>query len=444
MGINCLLISTNQVEEPYPVYPLGVAHLMGALEVGGHSSKHFDLLARGGTEALADFLQDSSFDLICLSIRNIDTMDHNCPHHLLGDTQKTMAIIRRSTSAPVVVGGPAFSIMPEEIMELIQADYGVVGEGESALVRLADSIERGAAIEKGIIHPRPRQYPWRQTAYQKENMAYYLRNGGMLNIQTKRGCPYRCAYCSYPNLEGRHYRFRDPEEVADEVRRLNLELGADYIFFSDSTFNDNQDHYLEVAEALIRKNNQVPWCAFFRPRNLSAEGLALMKKAGLVAMEMGTDAACDRTLEGLGKGFTFGEVIDNHELTVAQNIPCAHFVIFGGPGEDQATIKEGLANLERLRNTVVFAGAGVRILPDTEIYKKALAEGIVDQNQSLLDPLFYFSPGVSREEVDQELKNAWHKRFDRVYPFMVMQQRINHLHKKGYKGPVWDNLLVMK
>ncbi|MFO7762004.1 MAG: lipid biosynthesis B12-binding/radical SAM protein [Thermodesulfobacteriota bacterium] len=442
MGIKCLLISTNQVKEPYPVYPLGIAHLMGALEKAGHKSEHFDLLAQGGTEALADFLQNSSYDLICISIRNIDTMDYNSPQPLLKETRKSMEIIRTLTKAPVVVGGAAFSIMPEEIMQLVKADCGVIGEGEKSLVQLADKMKKGENIEKGIIRPDPEKYPWSRTVYQKKNVNYYLQYGGMLNIQTKRGCPHQCTYCSYPNLEGKKYRFRDPEEVAEEFLRIRREQGADYIFFSDSTFNDNREHYLEIAEALIRKGNTTPWCAFFRPENLTSSGLALMKRAGLAAMEMGTDAASDRTMAGLNKGFTFQEVLANHELTVSLDIPCAHFIIFGGPGEDGDTLEEGLANLEKLRRTVIFAIAGIRILPDTGIKTRAEAEGIIEKNQSLLAPVFYFSPAISHQEIDQRLKKDWQNRFDRVYPFMVMQQRINHLHKKGYKGPIWDYLKV--
>lgn len=444
MGINCLLISTNQVEVPYPVYPLGIAHLRGALKAAGHSSEHFDLLAEGGTRALSGFLQNSSYDLIGLSIRNIDTMDSDCPRHIIDETRRVVEIVRGLSRAPVVAGGSAFSIMPEEVMAVIKADLGVVGEGEEILVELADQIDKGIIIEKGIRRPSPGNNPWTRVIYQQKNVDYYLKHGGMLNIQTRRGCPHRCAYCSYPNLEGRAYRFRDPVEVAEEVSRLSRKQGADYIFFSDSTFNDSRGNYLRIAEALIRKGNTTPWCAFFRPQNLNREALKLMKRAGLAAMELGTDAACDRTLAGLNKDFTFGEVKACHELTVDLDIPCAHFIIFGGPGEDESTLEEGLANLEELNNTVVFAGIGIRILPDTEIHHRAVAEGMLGKDQPLLEPVFYVSPAISRQKMDRRLKEAWKNRLDRVYPLSVMQKRVSHLHRKGYKGPIWDYLLVRK
>ena len=73
MGLNCLLISTNLVQTPYPVYPLGVAHLAGALEAAGHDVVHFDILASSDLESLAAVLEKSQFDLIGLSIRNLES-----------------------------------------------------------------------------------------------------------------------------------------------------------------------------------------------------------------------------------------------------------------------------------------------------------------------------------------------------------------------------------
>ena len=52
-----------------------------------------------------------------------------------------------------------------------------------------------------------------------------------------------------------------------------------------------------------------------------------------------TDAASDTTMAGLGKGFTFADVEAVNRACVAEQLPCAHFVIFGGPGETEATVQ---------------------------------------------------------------------------------------------------------
>ncbi|HSH13267.1 MAG TPA: radical SAM protein, partial [Desulfurivibrionaceae bacterium] len=245
----------------------------------------------------------------------------------------------------------------------------------------------------------------------------------------------------YPALEGPSIRMRHPAAVADDVQHLVRDHGAGYIFFTDSVFNDVRGHYLEVAEALVRAGNTVPWCAFFRPQNLTADGLALLKRAGLSAMEIGSDAASDETLAAMRKDFTFAEVFAANELAVAAGVPCAHFIIFGGPGENRATLATGLINVERLSNSVVFAFTGIRVLPGTAMHQRAIADGVMASDQPLMAPFFYFSPELAEAELDAALKEAWRGRMDRIYPSSVMQERITHLHRKGHVGPLWDMLV---
>lgn len=441
MGLNCLLISTNQVMTPYPVYPLGVAHLAGALEAAGHHVFYYDVLAHGGVVVLRDQLLNSPPDLVGLSIRNLDTVDSTAPDSFIGYASEVMSVVRECSTAPVVLGGPAFSIVPEEMMALLQADFGIVGEGEILLPWLADCLEQGRPPAETILRSNPSAEPWAPVLYDKNTVDYYLGWGGMLNVQTKRGCPYRCAYCSYPSLEGCRYRFKPPEAVAETVIKATRDFGAKYVFFTDSVFNDAQGHYLQVAEALVRAGNKTPWCAFFRPEGLKKEALELLKSSGLSAMELGTDAASDTTLAGLNKGFDFAEVIRANDLAGDLGIPCAHFIIFGGPGENSATLSQGIDNIARLKRSVVFAFTGIRVLPGTAMEARAVADGVMTIDQSLLAPFFYFSPDVTAEEIDIVLRREWTGRFDRIYPASVMEERIRHLHRRGHEGPMWDFLV---
>ena len=158
-------------------------------------------------------------------------------------------------------------------------------------------------------------------------------------------------------------------------------------------------------------------------------------------MEVGTDGATDETLKGLGKNFEFGQVLRFNDYAVEEGIPCAHFCMFGGPGETERTIKEGIANLERLREAVVFGFSGIRVLPGTQLYETALQEGIVSHNQDMLKPVFYFAPGLDFDSVDSILRKAWGGRLDRIYPCSILYQHMSRLYSKGYTGPLWDILV---
>lgn len=440
-GINCLLVSANEVVTPYPVYPLGAACLVRALEEAGHRVVHFDLLADGGKVGLAHCLKRTAFDLIGVSIRNLDTVDSTDPHDFMADLLEVVHLLRSLSSAPLVLGGPAFSIVPEELMALLEADYGIAGEGETLLCGLGDDLANGRPPPVGLLHGQGSETHWGKSTLSSSTVDYYLARGGMLNVQTKRGCPYQCGYCSYPGIEGRTIRYREPDEVADQVERLSREHGARFLFFTDAVFNDSAGHYLQVAEALVRHGNTTPWCAFFRPKNIKKADLVLLKRAGLAAMELGTDGACDQTLAGFHKGFCFAHVMEINRLAVEQAIACAHFIMFGGPGEDEKTLEEGLANIENLPVSVVFAYTGIRIFPQTKIHDRALAEGLLPKDQSLLHPVFYFSPKVSRARLEDEISLSFAGRLDRMYPCANLAGRIGQLHAMGHVGPMWDALI---
>ncbi|MDR9501657.1 MAG: lipid biosynthesis B12-binding/radical SAM protein [Desulfurivibrionaceae bacterium] len=438
---SCLLISANQVVVPYPVYPLGVAHLLGVLRDDGHEARHFDLLSHGGLAALEQLLTSTRFDLVGVSIRNLDTVDSNNPQGLLADILPCLELIRRSTKAPLVLGGPGFSIMPAVLLDLFAADYGVVGEGEKILSWLAAELAQGRPPAQRLFHGGQDAFQWPRPRYEQEACDYYTRHGGMLNIQTKRGCPMKCTYCSYPTIEGTRLRSRDPDEVADDVDRLTRKHGARYIFFTDSVFNDHGGHFRLVAEALIKKGNTTPWCAYFRPQNIKAADLRLLKRAGLQALEMGTDAATDTTLAALNKGFTFAEAVEANGLAVAAGLSCAHFIMFGGPDESPATLAEGLANLEQLAGSVIFAFTGIRILPGTALRERAIMDGLITEQENLVEPVFYYSPQVRRQEIDEALRAAFARRQEWVYPCEEAEARVRMLHSMGHDGPLWDLLL---
>ncbi len=443
MGIRCFLISTNTVTTPYAVHPLGIAHLSGALRQHGHEVEQFDVLAKPEQAVLAQRLIDFQPDLIGISIRNIDTVDSNDPQYFLDGLSETLGAIRTHSSAPIVVGGSAFSLFPDKIMALSGADYGITGEGEQSMCDLAEALERGTppAIGTFINGSPSRAGKWFPVAYDDGIADYYLRRGGTLNVQTKRGCPFRCDYCSYPLLEGRRYRYRDPEEVADEVSRLTAEHNAKFVFFTDSVFNDLKGEYLKIAEALIRQGNTTPWCAYFRPSRMERDALETLKRSGLHSIEYGTDATSDVTLKGMHKSFTMEEVFHTQKLTSELGIPSAHFVIFGGPEEDRQTFEEGLGNMERLNDSVVFAFNGIRIIPNAPIQKRAIAEGIIDVDDDLLESVFYFSPRIERDYMKRRLLQEWDSRDDRVFPVTGTNSQLENLYNLGFAGPLWDKLL---
>jgi len=445
-----LLISSNTTTEPLPVYPLGMALIASSLKQGGHAVKQLDLLLNheNNPSFVTHSISQFNPDFIGISIRNIDNVDSLSQENTwyLSDIKLLVEHIKKISQKPVILGGPAFSIMPKQILKLLDADFGIVGEGEILFNKLIDALSNNIKLPK-ILYPTETlidQKGFFSPCYEKKLVDYYFDQSGMLNYQTKRGCPHGCNYCSYPLIEEKKFRYQSPEFVVDNLIRLKKKFHVDTLFFTDSVFNDRQGHYLKIAEQMIKEKCDIRWAAYFRPENIKQNELKLLKNSGLYAMEIGSDAACDVTLKGINKSFTFENIFTFNESCIKAEIPCAHFFMFGGPKETQATVIEGLKNIKRLEKCAVFVFSGIRILPKTGLHKIAVEEGIISSNNDLLKPCYYVSPLVDKNWMDIKIKEAFHKKKDRIFPPEEGLMRMRALKVFGFKGLLWDMLINHK
>lgn len=439
-----LLISTNTTTEPYPVYPIGMSIVAAALTEAGHDVMQFDfLMAESDMVRLAETVTAFKPDMTGISLRNIDNVDSLSSGHnwYLAHVRDVVGSLKEAGQT-VIVGGPGFSLMAEDILDYLGADHGVIGEGESKMVRLIPMIEKGDAPrimrqEKGLPPDRMLTPLW-----DEDILEFYMNQSGIMNIQTKRGCANRCSYCSYPSIEGGTIRPRDAEAVADEIEDLHARFDVRFLFFTDSVFNDDDGHYLEVAEALAQKALPLKWSAFFQPTAITRDEVRLLKRAGMHAMEVGTDASTDTTLRAMNKPFLFEDVELFQTTCATETVPCAHFVIFGGPGETMETIRTGVENLNRLESCVVFPFSGIRLHSGTPLYRQAVREGSVTPETSLLEPYYYFSPDIDPEAMNRVLEQTFGGRRDRLFPPSEGQDRMNILRRFGYRGLLWDTLIA--
>jgi radical SAM superfamily enzyme YgiQ (UPF0313 family) len=407
MPTRVLIISDNRCSSPYPVYPLGAAYVTADLQQAGHEARIIDL-AVPGTD-LEDIIRSFSPEYIGLSIRNIDDCHIVNTRFYGDDIAATVRRIRRATLVPLVLGGSGFSIFPRQLMSLTGADYGIQGEGETAMTALVDALSSRGPVDNipGLIYPREGktiangsitagQYglPLRPD----DLCAWYIRESSMLNIQTQRGCCCTCTYCSYPLIEGRVCRFRPADEIGEEVAQI-ARTGARYFFITDSVFNTFNDHCAAVCEAIIKQSTGIEFGCFLRPVNLTRDLLRLMARAGLRHIEFGTDSLCDPVLKEYGKSFTFDDIAQSSEMALQENIRFAHFLILGGPGETADTIRQTYANSRKLKKTVFFPFIGMRLYPGTALNDRAVRESAISPDRDLLSPFFYLSPDLSVQSI---------------------------------------------
>ena len=445
-----LLVSANRLKAPYAVYPIGLDYVARAIE-DRHEVALIDLNAAAGPDQLVSLLQTEPYDIVGLSIRNIDNTDTLDPRGFTGQYRDLVTLIRAHSTAPVVLGGSGFTIFPAELMALLEADYGIIGEGE----RLADLLnaiedEQDPSGIPGIILPAqaatvPRplgDHLSRTINMSPEVTDHYVRNGGMLNLQSKRGCPFRCVYCTYPHIEGRRMRLISPSEVADNAVALQA-AGARYLFITDSAFNADPGHSLEVAEAFQTAGLTIPWGAFFAPTRLPEGYFKQLAQAGLSHIEFGTEAMSDDVLTAYHKPFRVEDVLEAHQAALAAGVHAAHYMLLGGPGETPLTLAETLSNIDKLTRTVVFFFCGMRIYPHTALYRLAVEQNLISPQDDLLEPVFYRSEAIDESTITAMVREYAGERVNWVLGAggEETERILARLHRRGFTGPLWEFLI---
>jgi len=436
--------------DPYPTYPIGLDYVAHAIP-SRHDVVIIDLNDLGENRTLAGILAEEQPDLIGLSIRNIDTTETTNVKSFSEGIDELIRLIRNHTRAKVVLGGSGFTILPGEWMRLLDADFGVIGEGER-LPLLLDALERNETAsglpgimtkENPVIFPEPwpgtfHRGPFSSRAY----TSFYLKKGGMLNLQTKRGCPFKCIYCTYPHIEGNVFRFVPPGEVAETARMLQ-DAGARYLYMTDSTFNGNYEHSLAVARAFKKAGVSIPWGAFFTPTRPPADYYRILADAGLQHVEFGTEALSNPMLAAYRKPFNLDDVRAAHLFALEAGLYIAHYLMLGGPGECEATLQETLINSIDLEKAVYFMFSGIRIYPHTDLYALALWEGQIKPETDLLKPTFYWSSALDRQKAMALITNHTEGRSNWLVGSGAEKTSriLSRLYARGYVGPLWEHMI---
>jgi radical SAM superfamily enzyme YgiQ (UPF0313 family) len=446
-----LLISVNRERMPYPVAPLGLAYIAGALKQRGHAVQAIDLcFSTDIANDLRQIVEGFPPDVIGISLRNLDNLTYPTSISYLPELEETVAIVRRRTSALLVIGGSGFSLAPLPLMQSVDLDFGIIGEGEESMVELAERLEQGASPQgiPGVFIKGTENFipPVPMTSFHAPDRsilgnARYLKEGGMANLQTKRGCPFNCIYCTYPLLEGKRCRTRAVAEVVEELKQLQSEHGADYIYFVDDIFNYPADYTVALCQAMIDHEVTVRWTAFVNPQFLTAEICLLMAQAGCQGVELGIDAGSAKMLRAYGKGFETEDIGRAAKHCKEAGLPFAVYLLLGGPGEDEATLQESFALMDNLFPTAVIIMLGIRIYPHTGLQEISVQEGLISQADDLLEPRFYISPLIGPERLIEIITEAAMKRQGWIVPGLEINISVplmEGMRKFGLRGPLWE------
>jgi radical SAM superfamily enzyme YgiQ (UPF0313 family) len=411
-----LLISANTEKINMPTLPMGLGCVAAALEAAGHAVEFLDLMATQAWQPLLAGTLGKSPAVIGISIRNIDDQVSAGPRFLLEKAREVVAFCRANAPAPIVLGGAGYSIFPERVLDYTGADMGIQGEGEQAFAMLVERLQSASPFAdvpglylKGKGLQAARTYIRDLDLFPLPGPELFDRRladdpNYFLPIQTRRGCPLKCSYCSTPTIEGQLIRRRSPEAVIEVLSRWRAE-GFSKVYFVDNVFNLPEGYALELCEGMIQARLSLRWRAILYPGKISENLVRAMAQAGCREVALGFESGVQPILDALHKRFSLKDIQVANRLLADNGIGRMGFLLLGGPGETRATVLQSLAFADSLDLDAVKLTIGVRIYPYTELARIAVRDGMIDAHTDLLPPRFYITPGL--EAWMRETVQAW-------------------------------------
>ncbi len=402
--MSVLLIAANTERMNMVPLPYGLGLVAAALRQAGHEAVLLDLMDSPDPAAsVRQAIRAALPELIGISIRNIDDQNEQEPRFLLEKVRPVVAACRESCPAPIVLGGPGYSIFPRAALAYLGADYGIRGDGEGAFPALLECLRQGrdprgipgvqaagaeedaapAAVQDLDLFPA--WFPALEPASPGEDF--------WVPVQSRRGCPNDCSYCATSSIQGRNLRFRSPRRVVEVIAGLSAK-GFRRFYFVDNSFNIPERTALELCRGLRELAPPVQWRCILYPQAVREELVRAMAGAGCVEVSLGFESGSPAILREMNKRYTPEEVRQTSDLLARHGIRRMGFLLLGGPLETRETVEESLAfarslHLEALRVTV-----GIRIYPGTALERRAREEGVI-AGTDLLRPGFYLAPGLA-------------------------------------------------
>lgn len=368
--------------EPVKTPLLSFCHLAASLRAGGHEVALVDASAPHAPHDFGELrrmIAAFAPDAVGLHIKTLYV-------------QPAYALAAELADHVLIAGGPHATIQTDEVLAH-GFPYAIRGEGEEALVELADALDgkRGFSDIAGLSwrdRGMVRHNPARPFLTELDRVApplsaldlfdmrwYAARPDGHplppAGILSSRGCPAACTFCSN-DVTGRKFRYRSARSVVDEVRLLRDQYQLSAFSFFDDSFAVGKRRVRELCDAIAGSGEPVWWTCTAHPAHLDRDVLADMRRAGCAGVDIGMESADPEMLLRIGKGVTVERVLDVLGWCAELGIHSVVNLMFGWPDETDAELDATIGFIERAKPVAGgFNARGVVVpYPATQIYEQ--------------------------------------------------------------------------
>ena len=415
------------------VFPLGLAYLASVLTE--HDVSCWDSnVEKNPMVGLRRTLENFNPDVVCVSLRNIDNVFSSKQKSYYEPFEAMVKLIKESApSTKLIVGGTGFSIFSKEIMERnSEIDFGVVSEGERAIVNLLQDFQHPERVKNLVFRQSGKIVYTEKDDFVDFNtlappsrdcfdLTKYSKSPFSIGIQSSRGCSFNCIYCLSKLLMGSCYRLRSPVKVVDEIETLVNQHGINGFYFVEPVFNVPFDHSRAILNEIRKRKLDVKWEACFRPDFLSERTMAEAIEAGCQLFDFSPDGASNEAMNLLGKNLDVLAV----EKTVnwvkkLENAKVAYEFVYDLPYGNRKHVM-GLSRIvpkiiSKCRNKIQYLTfTKMRIYPHTRLYDIALNQHKIAEQTDLLNIVHFESSSKNPWNLVPFLLKGFYMAFDNLY-----------------------------
>ena len=378
---------------------LGIEYLSAALEKAGHKTDLAFEYGLGGTFYFSYFRSKSNHNSILNKIDEFkpDMILFSSTTNLFPWVREVAKEIKNHCNIPIIIGGIHATILPERVLSDNNIDMVCIGEGELAIVELANKMEQGKEyhdtkniwfkqnnkIIKNSVRPLIGNLD--QLPFPNKDLFYkYGCITDRVYVATGRGCPYSCPYCHNHQLKkiyketGCNYvRRRSVASVIEELEIYKLKYRIKSVHFYDDTFNLNKEWILEFSEKYKEKIG-LPFFCLTRANHIDRESVEALKEARCecigMALESGNSYIRNELLK---RNMSDEQIYEAGKIINENKIQLVTFNMFCLPGETPQQMLETAYMNFQLKPHSIFTYTFYPF-PGTDLMKISLEQNYID------------------------------------------------------------------
>lgn len=441
-----LLVYANTPMEP--LMPLGIASIATALQLNGFDTRLFDTTYYKGSDesnsqsARTYSLQIKLADYSEVGIKVIDRdpikdfvkLVRDFRPHLIGLSCIELTYLQglkfleaiKELKIPNIVGGCFATFSPNEVISNDLVDMVCVGEGEETIVELAQKMSLNESIEeipnlwlkigrKKIKSGNAKLIDLKSIPIPKFNIftpeRIYRAMAGkiyrMLPIEFSRGCPYNCTYCSAPTYAkkfshvGRWLRFKNVDQIINEVDFYVSEYDAEYFYFVSETFLAMHKNYKKEFYKRYKKY-KIPFWFNTRPETVNDYDIKCLEDIGCNRISIGIESGNEGFRKKMLKRYYFNEDVLKAVNTVLDSkIQLSVNNIIGFPDETREMVFDTI-ELNRQFKADNYSVSIFQPFRGTELYDYCVLKGYWNSaklcTESFATPALEM-PTLTKEEI---------------------------------------------